>query len=109
MRTPRGSARSRARGRARSVGARAGHHPMTEWSLHLLRAGQELVRRFESGEAKLLLFVPRGVDEDDGGNANDRVALRQLLHDWIVAVGEIGFDACEAVEIFRNGRVAECL
>src|SRR3954453_13392789 len=109
MRMPRGSSRSRARARARSVRARAAPLRVSAWSLHLLRAGQELVRRLEAGEAKLLLFASRGVDEDDCGNADDRIALVQLLHDRIIGVGEIGFDAREAVEILRHSRVAERL
>src|SRR3954454_15872238 len=99
MRRPRGSARSRARARARFVRARAAPLQESAWSLHLLRTGQELVGRLKAGEAKLLLFASRGVDEDDGRNADDRIALGQLLHDRIVGVGEIGFDAREAVEI----------
>src|SRR5437016_12841752 len=102
MRRPRGSARSRDRERARSVRARAGHRSMTEWSLHLLRAGQKLFWLLESGQAKLLLLVSRGVDEDDGGNADDRVTLRQFLHDRIVGFYQIGFDPREAIDIVRD-------
>src|SRR3954453_137064 len=109
MRTPRGSAGSGARARARSVRARAAPLRVSAWSLHLLRAGQELVGRLEAGEAKLLLFAPRGGDEDDGRNPDNLITLRQLLHDRIVGIGEIGFDAREAVEILRHGCVAEGL
>src|SRR4029077_12425934 len=98
----RGTARSQARVRAQCARARAGRHPMTAWSLHLLNPGQELLRLLEAGEAKRLLLVSRRMDEDDGRDADDRIALRELLHQRILVVRHIGLDARETVEVLGH-------
>src|SRR5437016_710273 len=77
--------------------------------MHLSNAREEGVRTLEACQPQARGLLPLRVDEHDGGDTDDAVLPRELLHCRIVRIREIGLDAREAIELAGDAFVAEGL